>query len=102
MRPAALASPEEKRSFVKNLTDPFGRRLDYLRLSLTERCNLRCTYCMPAQGIPLKARENILSFEEMDRLVQLFLHLGIRKLRITGGEPFVRKGAFEFIQSIKG
>jgi cyclic pyranopterin phosphate synthase len=100
LKPAARVSPVKNFSSAKNLTDPFGRKLDYLRLSLTERCNLRCTYCMPPQGIPLKAKDNILSFEEMDRLVQLFLNLGMKKIRITGGEPFVRKGAFEFIQSI--
>jgi GTP 3',8-cyclase len=92
--------PQEQISHKKQLTDPFGRNLDYLRLSLTERCNLRCIYCMPAAGVPLKPREHILSFEEMDRLVKIFLNLGIKKIRITGGEPFVRKGALPFIEKL--
>ncbi len=83
-----------------SLTDPFGRKLDYLRLAITERCNLRCTYCMPAEGIPLKSRQHLLSYEEMDRSIEIFLALGINKIRITGGEPFVRKGAFDFIKSV--
>jgi molybdenum cofactor biosynthesis protein A len=84
----------------KQLIDPNGRKLDYLRLSLTERCNLRCNYCMPPEGVPLKTKENILSFEEMERLISLFLDLGVKKIRITGGEPFVRKGAHQFIKKI--
>lgn len=87
-----------KKSFL--LTDPFGRKLNYLRLAITERCNLRCTYCMPAEGIPLKSQDHLLSFEEMERLVDIFIDLGVNKIRITGGEPFVRKGAFDFIQKI--
>ena len=100
MKPAVLFYPENSISPNTQLIDPFGRKLDYLRLSLTDRCNLRCTYCMPEQGIPIKSKDYILSFEEMDRLVKIFLNLGIRKIRITGGEPFVRKGAPEFIRSL--
>lgn len=100
MKPAVLKYQKSNHSGDKHLIDPFGRQLDYLRLSITERCNLRCSYCMPSQGVPLKPREYILSFEEMHRLVKIFLELGIKKIRITGGEPFVRKGAFDFIKSI--
>ena len=100
MKSAVLIYPENNSSSQKELQDPFGRTMDYLRLSLTERCNLRCTYCMPEDGVPLKKKDNILSFEEMDRLVRLFLDLGIKKIRITGGEPFVRKGAYDFIRQI--
>lgn len=82
------------------LVDPFGRKMDYLRLAITDRCNLRCQYCMPAEGIPLKSHEHILSFEEMSALVRIFIELGVRKLRITGGEPFVRKDALPFIKSL--
>jgi len=100
LKPAVLLYPKENAPYTTQLMDPFGRKLDYLRLSITERCNLRCTYCMPAQGIPLKPKNHILSFEEMERLVRIFLTLGVKKIRITGGEPFVRKGAFEFIKSL--
>lgn len=77
------------------LTDRFGRRHTYLRISLTERCNLRCQYCMPADGIVLSPRDHILSFEEIERLARLFVRLGVDKIRLTGGEPLVRKDAEE-------
>ncbi len=73
------------------LVDSFARRHTYLRVSLTERCNLRCTYCMPAEGVPLQPRENLLTFEEIERLVRLFVAAGVDKVRLTGGEPLVRK-----------
>jgi len=79
------------------LIDPFGREMNYLRLAVTNRCNLRCLYCMPADGIPLLSRDSILQFEEMEQLIQIFISLGVNKLRITGGEPFVRKGLLEFL-----
>ena len=75
------------------LTDSFGRRHTYLRISLTERCNLRCQYCMPADGIALSPRDHILTFEEIERLARLFVRLGVDKIRLTGGEPLVRKDA---------
>lgn len=71
--------------------DRFGRKHTYLRISVTERCNLRCTYCMPEEGVQLTPRENILSFEEIDRLARLFVRNGVDKIRLTGGEPLVRK-----------
>ncbi|KAA3614776.1 MAG: GTP 3',8-cyclase MoaA [Calditrichaeota bacterium] len=83
-----------------HLIDPFGRKMDYLRLAITDRCNLRCQYCMPAEGIPLKSHEHILQYEEMERLVHIFTSLGVNKIRITGGEPFVRKGALDFLKRI--
>lgn len=73
------------------LDDAFGRRHTYLRIALTERCNLRCTYCMPAEGVDLKPRSHMLTFEEIIRLSSLFATLGINKIRLTGGEPLVRK-----------
>jgi cyclic pyranopterin phosphate synthase len=73
------------------LTDTFGRRHTYLRISLTERCNLRCQYCMPEEGVPLKPKDEILTFEEIVRLARLFVAEGVDKLRLTGGEPLVRK-----------
>lgn len=74
------------------LIDSFGRTIDYLRISVTERCNFRCVYCMPPEGIPHLSRDAILTFEEITRVARLFLEMGGRKLRITGGEPLVRSG----------
>src|SRR5688572_27815789 len=71
--------------------DALQRPLANLRLSVTDRCNLRCQYCMPEQDYVWLPREDILQFEEMDRLVDVFLDLGVRKVRLTGGEPLLRK-----------
>jgi GTP 3',8-cyclase len=79
------------------LRDPFGRRIDYLRLSITDRCNLRCVYCMPPGGIPLRPVADILTYEELLRVVRVAVSLGVRKVRVTGGEPLVRGGVVEFI-----
>jgi cyclic pyranopterin phosphate synthase len=73
------------------LTDPFGRSHTYLRISLIERCNLRCTYCMPAEGVPLMPRSHLMSYEEIYRLAALFVKHGVSKIRLTGGEPLIRK-----------
>ena len=73
------------------LTDTFGRIHDNLRISVTDRCNIRCFYCMPEEGVEYMAREEILSFEEIERFVRVAVSLGVTKLRITGGEPLVRK-----------
>ncbi len=73
------------------LTDAQGRRIDYLRVSVTDRCNYRCTYCMPEDGVVHTDRADVLSFEEVTALVAVFASLGVRRLRITGGEPTVRK-----------
>lgn len=82
------------------LIDNFGRRITYLRLSVTDRCNLRCVYCMPEQGVPFLSREQILSFEEMERILRLLAGMGVNKVRITGGEPFVRKGLMDFLRRV--
>jgi cyclic pyranopterin phosphate synthase len=71
--------------------DSYKRRIDYLRLSVTDRCNLRCTYCMPAEGVPRLTHEDILNYEEILRLARIAALMGIAKIRITGGEPLVRK-----------
>lgn len=73
-------------------TDKYGREINYLRISVTDRCNLRCTYCMPAEGIPSTKHDEILRYEEIVRLARLAYELGFTKFRITGGEPLVRKG----------
>ena len=82
------------------LIDNHGRTINYLRLAVTDRCNLRCFYCMPESGIKYVKRKDLLTFEEMERLLMIFSKLGISKLRITGGEPFVRKGIMEFLERV--
>jgi len=82
------------------LRDSFGRKIDYLRVSVTDRCNLRCVYCMPPQGIPWQPRQEILSFEEILRVVEAAVGLGISKVRLTGGEPLARKGVVELVRAV--
>jgi cyclic pyranopterin phosphate synthase len=82
------------------LADRFGRQVRYLRLSVTDRCDLRCQYCMPPQGNPMSAREEILSIEEIARAVRIFRTLGVRTVRITGGEPLVRRGVVEIVRAV--
>ena len=76
---------------MKPLYDSHGRLHDYLRVSLTERCNLRCTYCMPADGVDLSPKSHLCTYEELMDLIDTFIDLGVKKVRITGGEPLVRK-----------
>ena len=71
-------------------TDQFGRRIEYLRISVTDRCNFRCAYCMPLEGLPWLPREDILSYEEITEVVRQLAPLGVSRLRITGGEPTIR------------
>jgi molybdenum cofactor biosynthesis protein A len=79
-----------------NIVDKFGRTHDYLRISLTERCNLRCFYCMPEEGIQLRDKKEFMSSEELLAIAKTFVDLGIKKIRLTGGEPLIKKNA-EFI-----
>ncbi len=83
------------------LLDSYNRRLNYLRISLTDRCNLRCIYCMPEQGVPKLFHEDILTYEELMRLARLSVRLGIEKIRLTGGEPLVRKNITDLIVALK-
>ena len=85
---------------MRAMLDKFGREIDYLRLSITDRCYLRCKYCMPS-GCEMVGHEDILSYEELLRLVGLSTRLGIEHVRVTGGEPLVRKGAAEFVRELK-
>jgi len=85
---------------VTPLLDSFGRVHDNLRISVTDRCNIRCFYCMPEEGVKFEPRENILTFEEIERFVKIAVTMGIRKLRVTGGEPLVRKGLPELIRKL--
>ena len=83
------------------LFDNHDRKIDYLRLAVTDRCNLRCLYCMPSQGITYVDRSDLLTYEEMERIVRLFGTLGVSKVRITGGEPFLRKGLMDFLERLR-
>ena len=80
-----------QKSFEQRLIDPLGRTIDYVRLSVTDKCNLRCTYCMPEGGQNFERREKYLTFAEIERIIRAFTELGVRRVRITGGEPLVRK-----------
>jgi GTP 3',8-cyclase len=75
---------------MSRLVDSFGRQHTYLRISVTDRCNLRCVYCMPPEGVPWRSKGQILSYEEINRLARVFTGMGITKIRLTGGEPLVR------------
>jgi len=79
------------------LHDPFGRRIDYLRVSVTDRCNFRCVYCMPEEGFPATPKDEHLTTEEFARLVRVAASLGVRKVRFTGGEPLLRKDLPELV-----
>src|ERR1700761_9366817 len=81
------------------MLDPFGRAVRYLRLSVTDRCDLRCLYCMP-ERMRFLPRAEVLTLEELDRVATAFIGLGVRKLRLTGGEPLVRKGVLDLIESL--
>jgi len=86
---------------MTGLSDSFQRPINYLRISVTDRCNLRCVYCMPAEGVPLMSHGDILTYEEIHTIVQAAAELGISKVRLTGGEPLVRSGLGELIQMLK-
>lgn len=82
------------------MKDSFGREINYLRISVTDLCNLRCRYCMPQEGIPKLPHENVLSVEEIETLAKAFVNLGINKIRLTGGEPLVRRGILDIVERI--
>lgn len=86
---------------LPGLYDIYGRKIEYIRLSLTDRCNFRCVYCMPPEGEPHIPHDEILSYEELMRFCGITARLGISRYKITGGEPFCRKGAVDFIRDLK-
>jgi len=86
----------------KQLIDQYNRRLNYLRISVTDRCNLRCLYCLPGEGIPKLRHEDILTYEEILRIAGIAVKLGVEKIRLTGGEPLVRKGLCKIIPQLTG
>ena len=81
------------------LIDPFGRHVSYLRVSVTDRCDFRCVYCM-AEDMTFLPKRDLLSLEELDRLCTAFIEKGVKKLRLTGGEPLVRKGIMTLVESL--
>ena len=97
------ATPNLNTSTATNrLVDSFGRAHTYLRISVTDRCNLRCTYCMPSEGMKFKKRDQLLSYEEIVRVARLFVSMGINKIRLTGGEPLVRKDLEILVAELAG
>jgi cyclic pyranopterin phosphate synthase len=83
------------------MIDSIGRNIEYLRISITDRCNLRCIYCMPSCGVEQLSHQQVLRFEELLRIARIMAELGIKKLKISGGEPLVRKGASQLIAELK-
>jgi GTP 3',8-cyclase len=83
------------------MLDNYNREINYLRVSITDRCNLRCTYCRPKEGIALKGHDDILRYEELLRVVDQAVKMGLVKIRLTGGEPLVRRGFVEFASALK-
>jgi cyclic pyranopterin phosphate synthase len=82
------------------MIDSYGRTIDYLRVSVTDRCNFRCVYCMPEEGAPIAPKAEILSFEEIERLLRVAAGLGVRKVRLTGGEPLIRKDIVTLVERV--
>ncbi len=82
------------------MLDRFNRKINYLRISITDRCNLRCTYCMPECGVDLISHKKVLTFEEITEIARTGVKLGIDKVRITGGEPLVRRGVVDLVKMI--
>jgi len=80
------------------MKDTFGRRVEYLRVSVTDKCNLRCVYCMPLEGLPWMRRQELLTYEEIEHVVRVMAGMGLRRVRITGGEPLVRRDLPELVR----
>lgn len=85
---------------MNKLIDKYGRQITYLRLAVTDRCNLRCKYCMPAEGIKIVPRKELLSYKEIYRITRALTELGVDKIRLTGGEPFVRKDFMQLLEML--
>ena len=84
------------------MVDSFGRRVEYLRISVTDKCNLRCVYCMPEEGLPWLKRDQLLSYEEIHQIVRVMAPLGLKRIRLTGGEPLVRKDLPFLVELLAG
>jgi cyclic pyranopterin phosphate synthase len=95
-----LPTPHVRSGVAGTLPDQFGRVARDLRVSVTDRCNLRCTYCMPAEGLPWMPKDEMLSDEEMLRVIAVFVGLGVRQVRLTGGEPLLRRSLVDLVAGI--
>lgn len=84
----------------EGMRDGFGRRIEYLRISVTDKCNLRCVYCMPPEGLPWLSRNQILTYEEITAIVRVMARMGLRRLRITGGEPLIRRDLTTLVREL--
>ena len=98
-RQAAMRQFQAPGGLAHGLTDSFGRKVTYLRLSVTDRCDLRCVYCM-AEHMVFLPKAEVLTIEELDRIASVFIGQGVRKLRLTGGEPLMRKGLMTLVESL--
>ena len=87
-------------SDIEIIKDSYGRKINYVRVSVTDRCNMRCKYCMPPSGVSKKSHSDILTFEQLYEIINVLSELGVNKVRLTGGEPLVRKGVVDFIDRI--
>ena len=92
----------ERANVAPELVDAFGRGHNYLRISLTEKCNLRCGYCMPEDGVDLTAKDELLTADEIGRVVKIFAAAGVDKVRLTGGEPTLRKDLEDVVRRVSG
>src|ERR1700756_2241969 len=82
------------------LVDSYGRRIKSMRISITDKCNFRCTYCMPAEGLPWLKKAEILTYEEIQRIARVAVHIGIEQIRLTGGEPLVRRDLPDLVHQL--
>ncbi len=82
------------------IIDNHGREINYMRIAVTDKCNLRCFYCMPEEGIKFVKKDELLSYEEMLRVCSILAREGVSKIRITGGEPLLRKGIIDFLSQL--
>src|SRR6266851_4185500 len=86
---------------MEPLVDSYGRRIKSMRISITDKCNFRCTYCMPAEGLPWLKKAEILSYEEIERITRVAVSIGIEQIRLTGGEPLVRRDVPELVRQLR-
>jgi GTP 3',8-cyclase len=101
LRPPAVAEPSRPVPATGPMEDGFGRRVEYLRVSVTDKCNLRCVYCMPEEGLPWLRRDQLLRYEEIAEIVRQMAEMGLRRVRITGGEPLVRRDLAALVRMLR-